>query len=623
MSNIFTGGPRRITFWWMFGIVAVACLYVQVYDFASWEKAEAQPPPQPIITRTRPYDGQKNVLPNAFVAADVFLPNFGHGISSSTMNTDSVKLYQVVKDKRVPVAGHVNTSGAGDSVVFQPTNLLATDTKYVFTANGIRDTSGAYFMPYEMSFTTASDSVLSSYPVAFTKVALKTTNGLGNIFVGITIGPDHRIYAGTFDGRILRYDIKPDGTLSKPTTIRTVINANKGPGNTTGNRIIVGLCFDPHCTAAHPVLWITSGVMALEHCPDWSCKLSRLSGPNLDHYQDYLVGLPRSWRDHQTFKLVFGPDGCIYFNQGSSSSTGAADSKWGYRKEHLLTAACLRLDQNTVAKRIAEGKGPLDVKTADGGHYNPFAPGAPLTLYSTGIRSGFSLLWHTNGHLYCCVNGGAAGGQAPGTPVNLSNVPHRVDQAKNGPYTGQRVPPILNVSQTQPDLFLMVEKGTYNGHPNATRGEYVLNGGNPDGSTGNFQVQEYPVGTKPDRNWHRPIWNFGESYSCNGLIEYKGNAFGGALNGEILTTRYSGGKDILAISLKPNGQVKETIAGINGFTQFVDPLDLIEDNRTGDIYVTEFGGQCLTLLKPETGPAGTVKSTKVFIEKAPQNAEYQ
>lgn len=234
------------------------------------------------------------MLPNAFVAADVFLPNFGHGIDARTMNINTVKLFKIDGESRIEVPGHVNTSGAGDAIVFQPSDMLDPGTKYEFTCNGVRDTSGGpegLFKPFAMTFTTATSASLSEYPVAFEKVAMPDTNG--NIFTGLTIGPDHRLYAGTFDGRILRYDFKPDGTLSEPFVIRTVINGNKGPDSTTGNRLITGVCFDPASTPDSLILWVTHGVMALEHCPDWSCKLSRLTGPDLNQYEDDLVGLPR------------------------------------------------------------------------------------------------------------------------------------------------------------------------------------------------------------------------------------------------------------------------------------------------------------------------------------------
>src|SRR6185436_7450641 len=119
------------------------------------------------------------------------------------------------------------------------------------------------------------------------------------------------------------------------------------------------------------------------------------------------TGLPRAYRDHLNFQMAFGPDGAIYFCQGSMTSVGGPDKKWNNRHEHLLSAACLRLDPKLITNP------PLDVKTEEGGTYDPRSTGAPLTIYSTGIRSGFDLLWHRNGNLYTGLNGAAAGGNVP------------------------------------------------------------------------------------------------------------------------------------------------------------------------------------------------------------------
>ncbi len=613
------GRKLRIAILCSVAMVAMLALYGVTIHFAEWEKANAQGPPMPAIGLTRPLDKETGVLPNAFVACDVFLPNMGHGVDSATMNTTNVKLFKMDGDKQIEVAGHVNTSGGGDSIIFQPINLLDVGSTYLFTVNGVCDTGGAQFKPFSMSFTTAPAESLKTFPAAFTKVPLPTTANQNIVFTCLTIGPDHRLYAGTFDGEILRYDFQPDGTLPKPYVLRTVIEGNKSPQNSTGNRLITGLTFDPKSTADNMILWVTNGFHGDEHCPDWSSKVSRLSGPGLTKYEDYIVNLPRAWRDHLVFRVEFGPDGTAVFNQGSNSSTGAADNKWGFRNEHLMNAACLQMDAPAIAKRLAAGLGPVDVKTEDGGSYDPWAPDAPVKFYATGLRCGFSLLWHSNGHLYSALNGGASGGQAPGTPDSLSQVPPRIDSDLNGSYTGPEVAALDDVNETQPDLFVDIVKGGYYGHPNVTRGEYILNGGNPDNGNNDYQVHDYPKGTMPDRNWHRPAWNLGDSHSCDGLIEYKGNFFGGALNGKILTTRYSGGKDILVLDPAPDGKITRSIEGIDGFTQFVDPLDLVEDLTNGNIYVAEYGGQRLTLLKPKQADNGQpAVSHQVFIHTKPE-----
>ncbi len=585
---------------WFIAILLTAVLYDRAIVFANWEKQHAPPLPTPFIAIMRPGSGETGVLPNTFIACDIYLPNFGSGVDTNSMNSNNVKLFKVERDgKETEEDGHANTSGAGDSIVFQPMRMLDTGTRYHFRCRNVKDTSGATFDPFDGYFTTATDAVLSSFPAAFDHIPLP--NPENTQFTGLTIGPDHRLYAATSDGMIWRFDFLPDGTLSEKVGIKTVLDGNKGPDNLTGERLITGICFDPKSTPKNPILWITNGVHGVEHCVDWTCKVSRLSGPNLEHYEDYVVGLPRAWRDHLSFKISFGPDGAMYFNQGSSSSTGAPDTKWGLRNEHLLTAACLRLDTVACEKYMAGTGHPLNVKTEDDGHYDPYAPGAPLTLYATGIRCGFSNLWHSNGKFYSCLNGGAAGGAAPGTPDELSEVPRRPDQDRFGPYNGGPIAAIPRVSETQPDLFIAIEKGAYYGHPNITRGEYVMFGGNPDGGSTHYQVHDYPKGTQPDRNWHPALWSLGISLSCNGMIEYKGDFFNGALKGAILTTRYSGGKDIEVLVPGPDGHIAEAITGIDGFTQFVDPLDLVEDPATGCLYVSEYGGRKLTLLRPNGG----------------------
>ena len=602
---------------WAIAACATAGLYAASIHFARWERSHAPRPPVPCVNKCLPVPGASDVALNTPIMASVYLPNFGHGVATSTMNTRNVRLYkELVGGGEQLVDGHVNTSGGGDTIVFQPMDTLDLGTTYRFACDCVEDTSGAHFPPYSMTFTTAASSALSQYPVAFEHVQMPKT--WGHVYSGLTIGPDHRLYAGSYEGMIYRYDFLPDGTLADPPVkIRTVQRNNVTPDNAMGYRLITGICFDPRSTAENPILWITNGVCAVEHCPDWSCKLSRLSGPHLESYQDAIVGLPRAYRDHLSFKIAFDPKdpNHLYFNQGSSSSTGAADRTWGLYPEHLLTAACLQVDVPAIERQMRTGK-PLNVKTEDDGTYNPWAPAAPLKIYATGIRSGFGLLFHSNGHLYSCLNGGAEGGAAPATPDNLADVPHRIDEPRRGRYAGPAVPGIDTVTETQHDLFIEIVPGAYYGHPNETRGEYVLFGGNPGGAADDYQSShDYRKGVVPDRNFHHASWDLGLSYSCNGLIEYKGSAFGGYLDGKIMTTRYSCGKDVMILELNPDGTVRQEVTAVEGLTQFVDPLDLVENPTTGDVYVSEWGGQKLTLLRPKS--AGQI-SKRVFLDPRSQ-----
>ena len=550
---------------------------------------------RPIVRVTRPSDQEINVLPDAFVAADVVLPNHATAIDGRTLTSQSVQLYRAVDHKPVPAV--VNTSGAGDAIVLKPVEPLELNTRYTFEVTpDARDASGAGFLHFTSSFITAPSASFVSLPIGFDKVPISLTNG--NLFTCVEIGPDHRLYASTLDGRIIRYSIAPDGMLAEPVTIKTIQTANQGP------RLITGIKFDPSSKTDDLTLWVNHGQLPplndkndgtglIRGAQDWTGKLSRLSGSDLTQCTDYLVRLPRSLKDHLNNQIAFGPDGALYFSQASNTAMGAPDNAWGFRPERLLTGAILRVDVKAITHT------PLDVKTEDDGHYDPFAPGAPVTLYATGIRNSFDILFHSNGSMYCGINGSSSGGNSPGTPDDLSNV-HRPDQPVNAPYAGPRVPALKDVKDTENDLLDRVVKGGYYGHPNPTRGEFVLDAGNQTGGAYAAEILDYPKGTAPDRNYRGYVFNFGKNLSPCGVIEYQGNAFGGMLRGKILFVRFSGGDDIIALSAAPDGAITESLTGIDGFTQFVNPVDLIEDQKTGNIYVAEFGGKRITLLRPRS-----------------------
>ncbi|MEO7802155.1 MAG: DNRLRE domain-containing protein, partial [Ginsengibacter sp.] len=172
------------------------------------------------------------------------------------------------------------------------------------------------------------------------------------------------------------------------------------------------------------------------------------------------------------------------------------------------------------------------------------------------------------------------------------------------PYSGPIVPELTNVQQTQEDYLFKIQQGGYYGHPNAIRGEYVLNGGNPSSAMDSAQVDAYPVGTRPDINYKGFAFDFQHNKSPDGTIEYKSSTFNSALKGKILVVRYSQNDDIIVLT--PGGTNKNIIsytegAGIPGFSGFSDPLDLIENKLNGNIYVSEYGGNGqIVLLKPKT-----------------------
>lgn len=540
---------------------------------------------RPSVTGVTPRNGAADVSRDSGIAATVHLPNVGGNVDASTLTPQTVKLTRISDGVQVPA--NVNTSGGGDVIALQPTQLLDDFTRYRFdVTSGVKDTTGAPFLPFASTFTTNSEGGASNSPAQFDKVPLPTATG--ESFTSVVKGPDGKLYAGTIDGKIVRFPLNPDGTTGTPQVINSLQTANGGEP-----RMLIGLAFGPASTATNPILWVSHSTFAFNEGPDWGGKITRLTGPNLENVQDYVVNLPRSYKDHVTNSIAFSTTGVMYVSQGSNNAMGAPDNAWGQREERLLNAAVLRITTNAITSP------PLDVKTEEGGSYNPFATNAPVRIYASGVRNAYDLLWHSNGRLYAPTNGSAAGGNTPGTPDPLPTACNsRVDDASRGDYTGPPVGGITGVSQTQDDFLFNVVQGGYYGHPNPKRCEWVLNGGNPTSDTDTAEVRQYPVGTQPDRNWRGAAFNFRNNKSPNGTIEYKSSTFGGALKGKLLVVRYSLGDDIIALTPGTDGNIVNSETGITGFTGFSDPLDITENRANGYLYVTELGAQRITLLRP-------------------------
>ncbi len=535
-------------------------------DIARVTEAE----PSPAVRTSTPANGATGVPVTSSVVEDLILP--GGGVDPATLSASTVTLTRV-RDG-APVAANVITSGGGDVVNLSPAAALAPLTAYRFSlSSGVRDVRGRAFEPYSIVFTTGNAQGPGG-SAAFDKVTGVAT---GVSFTTVVKGPDGFLYAGSLDGRIFRYPIRGDGTLGTATVISAVRDnaAALGlPGAPA--RTIIGMAFDPA-----GALWVTDNYEFVGplNVPDWSGRIGRLTGAALGTYTPMIVGLPRSVKDHETNSLAFGPDGGLYVSQGANNAMGAPDATWGNRAESLLSAAVLRIDPARL------GAAPLDV----GAGYNPYAAGAPVTVYASGVRNAFDLVWHRNGHLYVPTNGSAAGGNAPATPSPLP-----ASCARRG-FTGPAVPALTSVPTSETDYVFDVKPGRYYGHPNPSRCEWALAGGNPTAAVDPFEVTAYPVGTPPD-----PFFDLAGTYdaglhaSANGTIEYRG----GRLDGKLLVVRYSAGQDIVTFDVAADGRLSNRTAGIPGFTGFSQPLDVTQDAATGNLYVTELGARRITLLKP-------------------------
>ena len=148
----------------------------------------------------------------------------------------------------------------------------------------------------------------------------------------------------------------------------------------------------------------------------------------------------------------------------------------------------LRLNIQLVEQYVATNKQALDVQTdtlsAGQTAYNPYATGAPLTLYATGIRNAYDLIWDSNGpsvrpHQRLC-----RGGNIPATPAGVT--------PSARPKTMCRRPKMIICTTSSP----VVTTGILI----PARGQYIFGGGNPTTPAADDAIQTaYPSAQIPIR----------------------------------------------------------------------------------------------------------------------------
>jgi glucose/arabinose dehydrogenase len=534
-------------------------------NFVEIEKVD--PDTQPTIASANPVDDATDVNRSYAVTFDVSLVEVGVGVDGASLTNATVSLYET--NGMQQIEGNLNTSGGGDTIIFKPTVALDANTNYTLMIDGAADTNGTEFIPYTTSFTTgeAVEEATGQHDL--------TVAATGEMAISLMISPDNsQLYATTVDGKILRWDIdESTGALSNKQTFLGL------QGNPEAPAAIIGMAFDPNDPNT---LWVSHNASYFTHADDFTGQISKLHLAEGDTFnatiEQYIVGLPRSNHDHMTNSLSFGPDGHLYVTQGSNTAMGDLDTAWGDRPERALTAAMLEIDPNVETNGV-----PINVQTenyinSEGiesfGDYAPYAEGAPVTVYATGLRNAYDHVWHSNGNLYVPDNGSAAGGVVPDDP--------------NTAYNEQ-----VRSVHSQHDVLYKMEEGYYYGHPNASRGEYILRGGNPteDIDPGEVSARNgfkgYEVGVMPDPDYQPHVFDFGDKQSADGIIELKSDLYGEGFQHSLLVVRYSAGNDIVSIQLDAEGNVVDSAIFAS---DLVNPLDLVEHTPSGRIYLAEFRG---------------------------------
>lgn len=476
---------------------------------------------------------------------------FSSPVQAETVTTQTFRLFD---DAGRVVRAAVNCDLTGGVATLTPVHQLDEDSRYTAElTEHIVGVNGLRTVPYRWSFRTGVQrSEGPQFPFEAQEIDSRGQT------TSLRIGPDGNLYVADVHGRVVRYHLGADG-MPSGSDVPLVLRGQQ----------IIGICFDPRATPQRLVLWVSH---ARRKAGLWAGTITRVTLPPVGGnaaavLQDVIVGLPCPENlQHQPNQITFGPDGRLYQSVGGVSTLGGTPN-WG-ALESPLSAAIIVAD--VLSPNFNGGLLPCDVKTAEPVCYTPFDPDAPVKLYATGFRNALGLCWHSSGHLLTATNGnsiasGVATPSAEGVPA-ITAMPH--------------------------ESLCRVVEGKYYGHPNPSRHQYVLLGGNPTEGPDPWEVPSYPVGVQPDPRFDASLLydlRPGGGNSANGMCEYTAP---GPLKGRLLVAYFSGGRCVQTFAFDQAGNVvdeRPLVDSDGRVLRFNQPLDVCVHPETGRIYLAVFG----------------------------------
>lgn len=504
------------------------------------------------VVQITPQNGATNVDAQALLQV-----HFSTGLKLTSLNTNAIRL---LDSAGKPVGIRLGSDIEGDVVTIQMLEPLAFKTMYALEINNrLLDKEGAPVAAFRSSFTTGGSGLSPGQTDGFQYRKARIDEEKGP--TAIAIGPDGNIYVATYYGSLYRLRIDR----------QTGLAANKEQFLKLEGRKILGLAFDPDATSSNLVAWITYDDRKAENLDagTFSGVVSKVVVPPAGRTTDvtqtqYIIGLPSGW--HPLNGGSFGRDKRLYISVGSMNRLGHDP----VRPETPLSSAVVVADVKDP--NFNGGRLPLNVQTTAPINYDPNAEDAPLKVYATGFRQMYRVCWHSNGNLYGGVNQNDGTGRAD-TPS---------------------APGVPSLSAVFPDEHLVrIVKGGHYGHPNPSRKQYVLLGGNPTSDVDPWEITSYPVGVKPSANFDPAnlIFNLKtiDGTSANGCTEY---TLPGPLQGRLLICFYEGTHTLHTFAFSPDGRTVTDHSPIidenDNPLRFTQPLD-VTVHPTGRIYVADFG----------------------------------
>ncbi|MEQ9626250.1 malectin domain-containing carbohydrate-binding protein, partial [Coleofasciculus chthonoplastes] len=352
-----------------------------------------------------------------------------------------------------------------------------------------------------------------------------------------TWGPDGRLYVGTITGAIEIYTFDDTYQVTNTQTVSSIAGLS--------NSNILGIAFNPFddpadspkIYVAHSELFAHNGGQGpvTEFSP-YNGQVSILEGANFSTVTPLITGLPVSNHDHGINGLAFDNHGDLLIAVGGNTNAGVPDNNIGGLPESPLSGAILKAkitDPNfngTVEYELTPGEtapSGFDANDQVYGEIVNVVSGVDVSVFASGQRNPFDIVWTTENRLYGTDNG--------------ANASSAFGAASTGANTEKSI-------TGQPDEINLLVEGNYYGHANRNQGrfdprQYVWY--SPNDTTGDFTP---PLGTVAS--------------STNGISEYRATTFLGQMQGNLLAQKWNGTVYNASIAADGSFESLETIINV-------------------------------------------------------------
>ena len=407
----------------------------------------------------------------------------------------------------------------------------------------------------------------------------------------LQFGPDGRLYVSQQDGTIYAFEVErtaeDDYAATSAETITTIKNDipnhnDDGDYNSQQIRQVTGITVTG--TASQPVLYVSSSDWRIatgntdppsQSLDTNSGVISKLTQTSSGWDHTMLVrGLPRSEENHAPNGLALDEgNGVLYLAEGGHTNMGTPSNFFSDIPEYAYSGAILSIDLSEIESMSEKDAANIDVPYKydlptlapgqtttdgpfgglDGDNMAVLEQGSPVQIHAPGFRNPYDVHLTEDGQLYSVDNGPNGGLGGPPTQACA------VDSQDGG-------------TTYDDNLHYISGEGYYAGHPNPVRANPdYFPGAVYDGYDGTGEC-EYLVPGQEDG----ALATFGAS--TNGLTEYTASNFGGAMQGDLLTSSFDG--NVYRIQLNAQG---------DGLTE--SPTPLLSSGGTLDVTVQGDDGQ--------------------------------